>query len=251
LAAFLGGILSQRNQQGLSFLIAGLASAAGFVLALLVVREPRRQLVSPGAAPHALSRTLQNPGILVIGAFLFLWNFNPFSTAVLYMHMVEHMGFSEQFYGNATAVQALGSLVASLMYAIYCRRLSVMQLVHLSIATGVLATIAYWGLVGTRSALVISFIVGFVYMTSTMIQLDLAARVCDLVTAGTTFALLMALTNLAVSLSMVVGGSLYERLAGWRGYPFAFQVLVGVGALFTCFCWFLVPVIRRHCVPKA
>jgi hypothetical protein len=121
------------------------------------------------------------------------------------------------------------------------------SLVHLSIATGVLATIAYWGLVGNKSALAVSFAVGFVYMTATMIQLDLAARVCDLLTAGTTFALLMSLTNLAVSLSMALGGAIYVELADWTDHPFAFRVLVGIGALFTSCCWLLVPAIRRCC----
>jgi Na+/melibiose symporter-like transporter len=258
LTGFLGGLLSQRGQQEVGFLIAGLAMAGSFLLALFVVREPKQLSTHSGndasqpvssvaAAAGALGKTLRHPAILAIGAFLFLWNFNPFSTAVLYMHMVEHMGFSEQFYGNTVTVQAVGSLLASLSYATYCRRLSVLRLVHLSIAAGVLATIAYWGLVGTKSALVISFVVGFVYMTATMIQLDLAARVCDLLTAGTTFALLMSLTNLAVSLSMGLGGTIYVRLAERHEHTFAFHVLVGIGALFTGCCWLLVPVIRRYC----
>jgi hypothetical protein len=119
------------------------------------------------------------------------------------------------------------------------------QLLHLSIATGVVATLAYWGLAGWWSAVVISFFVGFTYMTGTLVQLDLAARVCELQTAGTTFALLMSLTNLAVSLSMIVGGRIYERLAAGTDHSFAFHTLVGLGALFTSFCWLLVPVIVR------
>jgi MFS family permease len=258
LTGFLGGLLSQRGQQEIGFLIAGLAMAGSFLLALFVVREPKQLSTHPGkgasppvssatAAAGALGKTLRQPAILAIAAFLFLWNFSPFSTAVLYMHMVEHMGFSEQFYGNTVTVQAVGSLLASLSYATYCRRLSVLRLVHLSIAAGVLATIAYWGLVGTRSALMISFLVGFVYMTATMIQLDMAARACELLTAGTTFALLMSLTNLAVSLSMGLGGTIYVRLAEWHDHTFAFHVLVGIGALFTCCCWLLVPMIHRYC----
>jgi MFS family permease len=165
------------------------------------------------------------------------------------MHMVEHMGFSEQFYGNTISVQAIASVLASLTYALYCRRLTVVQLVHLSIVAGVLATVAYWGLAGEWSAVAISFVVGFTYMTGTIVQLDMAARVCEVETAGTTFALLMSLTNFAVALSWTLGGFIYEQLAEWKGYTFAFQVLVGIGALSTCFCWLLVPLIRRYCVP--
>jgi Na+/melibiose symporter-like transporter len=258
LTGFVGGLLSQRNQQEIGFLIAGAVTAGSFLLALFVVREPGRhaerdgdtsaqQVASATDAARALKKTLRHPAILAIAAFLFLWNFNPFSTIVLYIHMVRHMGFSEQFYGNSITVQAVGSLLASLTYAIYCRRVSTTWLVHLSIATGVIATIAYWGLAGPKSALVISFVVGFVYMTATMVQLDLAARLCDLVTAGSTFALLMSLSNLSVALSMYVGGGIYEALGQWKDHTLAFHVLVGIGALFTCCCWFLVPVLRRFC----
>ena len=37
--------------------------------------------------------------MLPIGAFLFLWNFNPFSNTVLHLHMTRALGFSERFYG--------------------------------------------------------------------------------------------------------------------------------------------------------
>jgi MFS family permease len=259
-AGSLGGWLAERHQQYLGFLIAGLVTAGSFLIALVAVREPQRpsaggerlpaERTSARAATRAVWRSIRQPAILAIGVFLFLWNFNPFSTAVLNEHMVRGMGYSEWFYGNTISIQAGGSIAASMLYAAYCRRLSVGQLVHLSIATGVLATLAYWALSGTWSAVVISFVVGFVYMTGTIIQLDLAARVCELETAGTTFALLMSLTNLAVSLSMILGGRMYDRLAMWKDHTFAFHALVAIGALCTSFCWFLVPAIRRHCVPR-
>ena len=75
-----------------------------------------------------------------------------FRARVLYMHMVEHMGFSEQFSGNMVSVQATGAIMASVAYTAYCRRLSVTQLVCLSIVMGVLATIGYWALADDRSA---------------------------------------------------------------------------------------------------
>jgi hypothetical protein len=163
--------------------------------------------------------------------------------------MVKDMGLSEQFYGTTVSIQAAASVLASLLYPLYNRRLSVGQLVHVSIATGVLATIAYWGLADVPSAVVISFVVGFVYMTAVIIQLDLAARVCDLVTAGTTFALLMSLTNLSFGLSAGVGGSLYDWLKLSHSPTFAFNMVVAAGALATSCCWLLVPAIQRHCEP--
>lgn len=161
--------------------------------------------------------------------------------------MVRRMGFSEQFYGITISLQAVGSVLGSLAYAVYCRRLGVGQLVHLSIVTGILATVAYWGMVGVWSAALVSVSVGFVYMTGTIIQLDLAARTCEAATAGTTFSLLMALTNLAAAGSTAVGGWAYARLAEAAGFDWAFRILVGVGAAATSLCWLLLPSIRRHC----
>jgi predicted MFS family arabinose efflux permease len=125
------------------------------------------------------------------------------------------------------------------------------QLVHLSIAAGVLASIAYWGLAGKTSAVVISIVFGFVYMTGMMVQLDLAARVCEIETAGTTFALLMALSNFSTGLGTWLGGHIYETLADWQDYLWAFNFVVGLGALSTSCCWFLLPTIRRHCAVKS
>jgi len=50
-------------------------------------------------------------------------------------------------------------------------------------------------------------------MTASLVQFDLAARVCRPATAGTTFAVLMALSNLGMSLSTALGGSWYQRWA--------------------------------------
>jgi MFS family permease len=256
LTGVLGGFLSQHHLQRLGYLIAGLSMAASFFVVFVLVREPpRRALADDGrtrgekfrAAVRSLWKGVGNPGVLAIGAFIFLWNFNPFSSSVRYMHMVDHMGFSEQASGNMVSIQATGALLASALYTAYCRRLSITQLVCLSIVMGVLATTGYWALGGQRSAYVISFVDGFAYMTGMIIQLDLAARVCTLETAGTTFALLMSLANFSVGLSTGLGGHVYEWLASGKNYSYAFNTLVGIGALFTCGCFALVPTIRRNC----
>ena len=56
----------------------------------------------------------------------------------------------------------------------------------------------------------------------------------------------MALSNLSVSLSTWVGGQGFATLEEWWGSTRAFQALVGIGALFTALCWFLLPKLRRY-----
>ena len=103
-------------------------------------------------------------------------------------------------------------MVASVAYMTYCRRLSFTTLIHLSIVSGILSTLAYWGMSGRLSAAVINVVVGFTYMTGNLVQFDMVARVCPLKAAGTTFALLMGLTNLSMSLSAILGGWFYDQL---------------------------------------
>ena len=51
-------------------------------------------------------------------------------------------------------------------------------LIHASIVLGIGGTAAYGWMVDQVSAVVVTCVVGFVYMTATLIQLDLAARTC-------------------------------------------------------------------------
>ena len=186
-----------------------------------------------------------NPSIVAIGTFLFLWNFNPFSSTVLYYYSTEALHFSEQFVGSLTSWHAVGLLTGSILYGVICRKIPISWLMHGSIVAGIVATIAYWGYRDATSGVVISLLVGVVYAIGSLIQLDLAARVCRLETAGTTFALLMSLTNLSAALSQGVGGTIYEAMAEQWGYASAFQILVAVGALFTAGCWLLMPILSQ------
>jgi predicted MFS family arabinose efflux permease len=155
--------------------------------------------------------------------------------------MTRELGFSEQFYGYTVSLDALAAIAASVAYGFYCRRVPFRLLVHLSIVAGIVATLAYWAMDDQFSAVVVTLVVGFTYMTAWLIQLDLAARTCPVEIAGTVFALLMAATNLSNALAIGLGGYLYESwLATW-GSHIAFNLLVGLGALTTAGCWLIVP----------
>ena len=260
-----GGALSQSGLQQLGFLIAGVSCAISFVAVWLLVRDPERSLAAcpvsvgdtgPGAgvkfrlgrALAEMGQTFREPGVLTIGAFLFLWNFNPFSSTVLYYYSTTNLQFSEQFVGTLTSWQAVGGVIGSILYGVFCRALPVPWLIHGSIVTGILATLAYLGYRDPASAVLVSVLAGLVYAIGSLVQLDLAARVCRPVTAGTTFALLMSLSNLSLSLSQGVGGSMFEAMARQWGNAWAFQLLVAAGAFATAACWLLLPLLSRSIV---
>lgn len=99
------------------------------------------------------------------------------------------------------------------------------SLVRLSIILGVASTLAYLGLVGPRSAVAVAGAVGVISLTATLIQLDLAARACPPEAAGSVFALLMALENLAAAASTALGGWCFERGSGLWGPAASFRAL--------------------------
>jgi hypothetical protein len=246
LAGWLGGQLSKHHAQQLGFGICAGALAASFLICLVAVREePAHGRADVRTARTSLLHALRLPVIWSVGAFIFLWNFNPFLTAVLQFHMTMRLGFAADSYGETIALQAMASVAASIAYGFYCRRIPFHILLHASIVLGILSTLAYWLMTDHTSARWISIVAGFTYMSALLVQLDLAARACPLDSAGTVFALLMAVSNASTLLSTWVGGVWYNQLEQRFGTISGFNVLIGVGALFSAGCWLTVPWITR------
>lgn len=247
LTGLVGGYLSQHGRQQLGFLICAVAAVCTLILAIFFVREDRHSVERPSlrSALATLGRAGRSRAVLAVGGFIFLWNFNPFTNDVLYLHMTGEMQLTEQFYGTTVSLMAIASVAASAAYGFYCRRIPLAWLIHGSIVLGILSTVGYWAMVDRTSAVIVTLAVGFTYMTAMLIQLDLAARACPAEVSGTAFAILMALSNLSVSLSTAAGGYLYDRWAESWGAVTAFNLLVGCGAVLTAGCWLLVPALRR------
>ncbi|MFC1849030.1 MFS transporter [candidate division CSSED10-310 bacterium] len=242
LTGVIGGFLSQHGLQRLGFLICGLLGAVTLYIALFHIKEEPEHKIQPDQfkrALAALAAAARTRTVLVVAGFLFFINFNPFSSDVLYVHMTTALGFSEQFVGFTYTLNSLGSIAACILYGIYSPRIPVKYLLHGSICFMILSSLVYLGLSGTISAILASIFFGFVYLITGLIQLDLAARYCPAASAGTVFALLMSLINLSVSLSSILGGRFYSSWKATLGAHAAFQILVGVGCLFTAGCWVL------------
>ena len=240
-----GGWLSSPGRETLAFGACAIAAAGTLLLATFGVREPPAS--GPAPEPRAAFKTLReaarSPELLRVGAFLFLWNFNPFSSNVLYLHLTGTLGLDEASYGRTQSLMAVGSIVGCAAYPVLSRRVSEPRLVRLSVVLGVASTVAL-GVVHDRiSAALASLVVGFLYMIATLIQLELAARACPPGAAGTVFASLMALENLASSTSTALGGWCYQEGTAHWGEMASFRVLVAVGAAFTAASWLILPAI--------
>jgi MFS family permease len=247
LTGVVGGYLSGVDRQQAALLLCAALWAASFVLALRYARDaPDVQPMTGSQTVKALTHAFQGPGLLTVCVILFVWSFNPLWVSVLYLHMTTVLHFDEQTYGNTYSVFSAGSVVASLLYGFYCRRVRIGWLLHASIFAGALANILYWDMTTLEGAYAVSFVAGAAFMTGMLIQLDVAARLVQMEVAATLFALIMAVTNLASSLSEGVGGYVYEYLDAGN---FAFDTVVVLSAMCAASCWLLMPRLKRE-VPQ-
>ena len=242
LTGSIGGWLSQYHVPWIGFLICASLALLSLVMTLLAVTEEPHNNPSGLGVMRSLVATLKSPLVWTVGTFLFLWNFNPFSSVVLEDYITKHLHLSEQFVGHTRSVSGIGSLIACVAYAVWGPQIPVRWLIHGSILAGVLSSLVYLLLWNEWSGLAVSLISGAFYMLGTLVQLDLAARACKPDSAGTTFAALMALSNTGMSAGIYLGGSWYEWLSHRLASDhLAFVFLVLIGSLTTAACWLLVP----------
>ncbi len=139
-----GAALCEGQREYGAFLICGLGGVVTFALVFLFIHEPSRVRPPPRWSDSLRALTAAR-SVLPIGAFLFLWNFNPFSNTVLHLHMTRALGFSEPFYGWTMTLTAIVSIAwQCVAYGLvlptstdgYCS-------VQLSIALGVVSTLGY------------------------------------------------------------------------------------------------------------
>ena len=135
--------------------------------------------------------------------------------------------------------------MGSIGYGIYCRLVRLSTLLHLSIIAAIVSNAVYWQLDSLSSAYVVSVIAGAAYMTGTLIQLDLTARIIPARAAATVFATVMALTNFAGSGSEAFGGWLFGAAKASYGRETAFSLAVAVSVAAAASCCLLVPMLRR------
>ena len=110
------------------------------------------------------------------------------------------------------------------------------HIMHISIALGVVSTLAYLAYRDATSAVIITVVFGAVSMIMNLAFLDLAAKACPVRVEATFFAALMSVYNLGSQLSENVGARLYDMV----GY----ERLVYIAAGMTALTWVLMPLVK-------
>jgi MFS family permease len=239
-----GGWISHHGQQHLGFLSCALLGGVALYIAVFQIKEQPRPELQHGQLKRAiavLGQAARTRIVLLIAVFFFLLSFNPFSADVLYVHMSTELGFPEDFIGLTYTISSSGSILACVLYGLFAKHVPLRVLLHGSVIFMILSSLVYIGLETKTSAIAISLAYGFIYMITSLTQLELAGRYCPPAAAGTVFALLMSLSNLSYSLSSILGGRFYEAWKLSLGTDTAYTLLVVVGAGFTAVGWILVP----------
>lgn len=238
LAGIGGGYLSAHVSYSRTFLLVALFPALSFAVSAWVVREARtgfdRATVRETAG--ALRLGARSGPLWRAAAFIFLWNFSPSFGVPLEYHMVDALGITKIQLGVLASLGSGAAMLGALVFGRYATHLAPRRLLNLAVAIGVAGTLAYYGLVGWRSAVALTVLVGFVSAVALLATLDLAARAVPRHAEGTFFAALMSVNNIGTTGAAWLGGQLYDLVGlNW---------LIAISAATTAACWFLVPWIR-------
>jgi MFS family permease len=244
-SALLGGILvehlSPTGALHAAALIVGVAPFLAIFGSLFLITEERSRadLAQLKATFRGLLTSLRRRELWLIGGFLFLYYFNPGFGTPLYYYMTDELKFSQQFIGLLGAVSSAGWVAGALIYRWALRGISSRTLLYLSILYGTVATLLFLLLADPIAAVIVNFAAGIAGMISMVATLTLAADFAPHRAEGFTYAALLSLTNLAMSLGDNVGSLLFEHVFGNRLAP-----LILVSAAATAIIAVFVPLLR-------
>jgi predicted MFS family arabinose efflux permease len=238
LAGIGGGWLAQHVSPQRTFLLISAFPALSFITTAAALREPRARFDKEAlrSTGRAIRSAIGSRPLWLAAGFIFLWNFSPSFGVPLNYYMVDTLRFTKISLGTLGSMGAGASIGGAFLFGRYFRHLPIRPLLNVSVAIGVVTTLAYWALVGWGSAVLLTLATGASGMIALLATLDLAARSCPDRAEGTFFAALMSINNLAGIGSAYVGGKLFERVG--------LQRLILISATATAVCWLLVPFIR-------
>ncbi|HEY7576848.1 MAG TPA: MFS transporter [Acetobacteraceae bacterium] len=244
LASVLGGeLIELLSAAGALHVALGVAAAAPLVVvATIGLVDERRagiNLAELYGALRGFLDTLRSRTLWLVAAFLFLYYFSPGFGTPLYFHMTDNLRFSQGMIGLLSSVSAGGWIAGGLLYRYGLSGMTTRKLLHLGIAAGTLATLAYLGLVDETTGVIVYFVNGVAGMIANIATLALAADHCPPRSEGFAFAALMSVMNLAAPLHDTIGALLYEHLFHQRLAP-----LIVVSAAFTAAIFLLMPLLR-------
>jgi len=233
-----GGYLANYFNYKIIFAIAAIFPFFVFVLSIFFIDEEKQKAdwQSFKKTLFVLKSVFKNKNLWIVIGFLFFWNFSPSFGMPMFYYQTNQLKFSKMFIGLLDSISSIGNIIGALIFWKFCREISLKKLLNITIAFGVIGTLAYFGLVGHKSAIIINFIFGITGMIALLTVLDLAAKSCPQKLEGVVFACLMSSLNIGSTFSQFIGGKLFEIVG--------LNILIIISAVFTALCWIIVPYLK-------
>jgi len=144
------------------------------------------------------------------GLLLFVFMAPGFGIPLRY-YQQDVLHFSTEFIGRLQALSGIGGILATALYAYFCRRLSLKPLLLGGILLNAISSIFYIWYRTPQSAMLIDSANGFLAILGILPLFDLAARATPKGSESFGYALLMSVYNIAVfAISNPLGSWLYE-----------------------------------------
>jgi predicted MFS family arabinose efflux permease len=203
---------------------AGLGAVLLFLLVpvtMVLVKEPRmarRNLAVWAAAAVQFRHILRSKTMWAAAALLFFVFMAPGFGIAMNYYQQDVLRFSTQFIGRLQALAGIGGIVATGLYAYFCRKLSLRPLLLGGILLNAISSLLYLWYRSPQSAMIIDTANGFLAILGILPLFDLAARATPKGSESFGYALLMSVYNIAVfAISNPIGSWLYEHpSAGWH-----------------------------------
>jgi predicted MFS family arabinose efflux permease len=203
---------------------AGLGAMLLFLLVpvtMVLVKEPRmarRNLAVWAAAAVQFRHILRSKTMWAAAALLFFVFMAPGFGIAMNYYQQDVLRFSTQFIGRLQALAGIGGIVATGLYAYFCRKLSLRPLLLGGILLNAISSLLYLWYRSPQSAMIIDTANGFLAILGILPLFDLAARATPKGSESFGYALLMSVYNIAVfAISNPIGSWLYEHpSAGWH-----------------------------------
>lgn len=252
LTALIGGFLAANFKPASALHIAAtitmLAPLSVLTASYFLVQEKpsRIDIVQMKETTQGMWDAIRSPRLQLAAVFLVLWCFSPGFGTPLYFHMVDTLGFDQQFIGQLSAFTAVGGVIGAWIFGHVLARRSVAVQANVAIAAAVTAVLTYLLLAHPSSyaqtiAAPLNVSVGMLNQIGSLMIFSVAARACPPRAEGFTFAVMMSIYNGTEQLSAVIGSRLYEHV-----FHQQFAPLLWVAAASLACCFLLVPYLQRQ-----
>jgi len=234
-ASILVGIFGGELAQNLNYRIGYLCLIPVLLIAFLVTRFLKEEVVDNKVKFTDLKKVFLNKQFLLVCLFLFLYKFSPSFGTVLAFKQRDIFQWSERFIGYLGAFLSVFEILGAILYFKFSQRINLKKWIFWSVILGGITTLLYLYYTSI-TAIVYGILFSFIGMFIHLICMDFMARnsIKNLETCS--FAMLCAISNLSATASSLTGAYLYPKVGlDW---------LIVISALTSFVCLFFITKIK-------